>query len=723
VNFTTKRPVLGANFGEAGLTFDSNGQQRGTIDGNVTALNDTVAVRFAGVYEDSDGWVDRTHLDKEGCFGSVLVKPIKGMFVRFDLESMETTNQHSSIIPLHDDPNDGLDYTRPISDLGWMNNPARAGGSIDYDRLTSFHSLFNNRQQDWDNYTVDVEYSPIENLTLNYAYNHLDQTTDEKRLADAIIAYGPNENGNPFGEEAMKWTPDGFYSNNVMKTHRVTAAYSFEVADTQHRLIGGFIDESDAFNGWAQRPYDEASNSYLGGGWSPMSQGPIPFTQADIPPNYTWDNWYWGVGWQKVSPDRSEAQGFWHWKPSSDFGGVWDWASPDVVPNNWFSPIDDVRYTQAYFGALQSEFINGKLKTLVGYRYDDYEKQNLRFDTLQDAATEDSINGGFTYQLNNNVNVYANYSETFKAAGSFRRDPYNNALTPAIGSGIEGGIKFDMPRGWSGIVTYFDTAFDNDAVQVAGVDREIIDPNGINGTNGSNWVQADSESSGFELQFVGSIARNLTVSFGIAKTDARTASDSAYQIMFNDAYFDDAQGNPTDRDGNPIFLNGQQVMKSDITINQYGKITNAGTLGLVGTGERGLFTNQVTGQATGTHNAVNGGERTSPYAGLTSNLWGRYNFTEGMLKGFFVGGSAQVRIDNYAGYTGSVANGDRTLHKRPDLYLFGLFGGFEHKFEKTTLRVQGNIENLFDKQYEYGFVTARWLQAPRTYRLSTTVSF
>ena len=723
VNFTTKRPYLGSNFGEVIATFDADGQQRGVVDTNISTAGDKLALRVAGVYEDSDSWVPSAHLKKKGVFGSVLVNPYEGLFVRFDVESMRTTNNHTGIIPLHDDPNDGLDYTRPISDLGWLNNPNRAGGTINYDNLTGFHSKFNTRQQDWDNYTLDVEFSPTKDLTISYAYNRLDQTTDEKRLADAAIAYGPGENGNPTGEEAMKYEPDGFWSNNLMETHRVNAAWRFDIGETSHRLIGGYIHETDAFKGHAQRPYDAASNSYLTGGWHAMSQGPINFTQADVPADQTWENWYWGVGWQKVSPDRNEAQGFWHWKPSSNFGGVWDWASPEVVPNNWYSPINDERMTEAYFGALQSEFLDSKLKTLVGYRTDDYSKYNYRFDYLQDEAKEDSINGGFTYQITDQVNFYANYSETFKAQGSFRRDPYNSSLAPATGKGIEGGLKFDLTRGWSGILTYFDTQFQDDAVQINGVDRDIIDPQGINGTNGSNWVQSDTESSGAEFQIVGNLIENLTISLGIAKTDARVASDSSYQIMFNDSYIADAAGNPTDRTGNPIMLNGQAVTKGDIQQNQYGKITNAGTLGLVGTGERGSFTNQVTGQPTGFHNAVTGGERTSPYAGFSVNLWGRYSFTEGPLDGWFVGGSLRSRMKNYAGYTGSVVAGDRTLHTRPDYTIFGLFGGYEHKFEKATLRIQANIDNVANKAYEHGFVSARWLERPRSFSVSTSVKF
>ncbi|MBK1875518.1 TonB-dependent siderophore receptor [Pelagicoccus mobilis] len=718
VNITSKKANYQSNFGEVALTLGSEGQKRATLDSNVTIVDGRLGLRIAGVKEDSDGWQDYTNMEKEGIFANVLFKPVKGLYISAEAEVVDTTHESPSIIPLYKPA--GADWSMPITDLGFQDMIP----GMNYDNITSYHSLFKERVQDWENYMAKVVWEPVENFAIEVTRNELTQTSVQNRFNGAINVYGPGEGGNPLDTYAMKYYPERFYSNNEMDTTRAVATYSWEMGENPQRVILGYIDESDAFFGEQQRPYNRDGNgSFLAGGWHALEDGPIAFTKEDIPDTHSeWGNDYFGIGWQKISPDGWTARP--HWLAPAD----WEFVRPETVPNWWWGPILDERQTEAYFGALQNEFFDGKLKTLVGFRDDDYKKFNTRFEpTLKDEASEDSINAGFTYQINENVNAYLNYSETFKAAGSFRRDPYNEGLLAAIGEGVEGGIKYDLGSGWSGILTYYQTDFLGDAVQMSGVDRDIIDPNGINGRNGSNWVQADTTSEGVEIQAVGVPSKNLTVSLGFAYTDAKVANDTVYQIMFNDAFYADASGNPVDADGNALMIgegdDARAVTLADIEQDQYGKITNAGDLGLVGTGEKGLFVNQVTGAPMADHNAVNGGERTAPYAGLSFNAWARYTFTEGAMKDWFLGGHMRFADDNYAGYTGSVAAGNRTAHERPSYALFGMFGGFERDYESFTFRAQVNIDNLFDKEYEHGFYAARWLQAPRIAKVTTTFSF
>ena len=722
VNITSKQANAQSNFGEVALTLGSEGERRATIDSNIAVVDNRFGVRVAGLKSDSDGWKDNTAIEKEGLFGSILFRPAKNLFLSAEAEIMDIKDDHGSIIPLYSPA--GAAWSMPISDLGFVGNASIADGSINYDNLTSFHTNFNRLHQKWENYMFKAEWTPIENLSIVASRNQYDQTTNQNRLNGAINVYGPGEGGNPLDEYAMKYYPERFLSHNEMNTTRIAATYAWDTGDTTQRFILGYIDESDAFFGEQQRPYDREANSFLSGGWHALADGPIDFKPSDIPSTHSeWGNDYFGIGWQKISPDG------WTARPAWLAPAEWDLVRPETVPNWWWGPILDERVTKAKFGALQNEFLNGKLKTLVGYREDNYSKYNTRFESrdLKDEAKEDSINAGFTYQVSEQVNAYFNYSETFKAAGSFRRDPFNQQLNPAQGEGIEGGLKFDLSRGWSGIVTYYTTDFLGDAVQMSGVDRDIIDPNGINSRNGSNWVQADTQSDGFEIQAVGSPIENLTVSLGFAYTDARIGADTEYQIMFNDGFRAGANGNPVDADGNPLMIgegeDAREVTLNDIELDEYGRITNAGDLGLVGSGEKGLFVNQVTGQPTGFHNAVNGGERTAPYAGISFNGWGRYSFTEGPMKNWFVGGHFRSTMNNYAGYTGSVASGNRTGHTRPDYTLLGAFAGFEKAYDTHTFRAQLNIDNLLDKEYEFGFYAARWLQAPRTFKLTTTFSF
>ena len=63
VNYVTKRPVLNRRITDLTLRFGSYDFKRSEIDINVPVVSKKLAVRFVGAIEDSDSWTDRMHTD------------------------------------------------------------------------------------------------------------------------------------------------------------------------------------------------------------------------------------------------------------------------------------------------------------------------------------------------------------------------------------------------------------------------------------------------------------------------------------------------------------------------------------------------------------------------------------------------------------------------------------------------------------------------------------
>jgi iron complex outermembrane recepter protein len=114
------------------------------------------------------------------------------------------------------------------------------------------------------------------------------------------------------------------------------------------------------------------------------------------------------------------------------------------------------------------------------------------------------------------------------------------------------------------------------------------------------------------------------------------------------------------------------------------------------------------------------------YTKLRANLFTRYTFTRGMLKGAFVGGGVNWRDQTFRG------NGDLDSNPAtpvvpvwgPAYSLYSFLTGYRTKVFSRTTSFQLNIGNLFDKEYyrSSGIGNGSWGE-PRSYRLTVTTEF
>ena len=116
-----------------------------------------------------------------------------------------------------------------------------------------------------------------------------------------------------------------------------------------------------------------------------------------------------------------------------------------------------------------------------------------------------------------------------------------------------------------------------------------------------------------------------------------------------------------------------------------------------------------------------------PNGGFTKargNLFNRYAFSKGALKGFAIGAGANWRLRTYRGavnLTGAAGAASTNLYS-PAYTLYNAFFSYNRKIFKRTTTFQLNVDNLFDKDYyrSTAIGSASWGD-PRSYRFSMSV--
>ena len=132
----------------------------------------------------------------------------------------------------------------------------------------------------------------------------------------------------------------------------------------------------------------------------------------------------------------------------------------------------------AVWFALQGKYLNNKLSTLLGARYDDMYVQSTHLGYLnsenQTASSEPKKNKyqklspslGAIYWVNSNVGIFANHSASIQTPTSNELQADGSPIPPQTGKGSEIGFKFDLFDGTiNGQIMGFDVEKKNDSTQ------------------------------------------------------------------------------------------------------------------------------------------------------------------------------------------------------------------------------------------------------------------
>lgn len=307
-------------------------------------------------------------------------------------------------------------------------------------RFTGFDKAFNilGTQNNQDrNYTVVSAWveQRIGKLSLEAAYNQ--QNTYQVRNDSTFpTTFNVDGAGRPYVD--MGWDKKVF--GNRVKIGRLTAAYPFSAGKwLRQYLVATF---------GTQRDYNYSERLTLANF--------AALTPGQLAPNH-----------QIITRAYLDS-------PDVNSDAFWDRLSVAGLPRTaafqpgWYETTDvnrpfvDIRYQRTQSATLSGNYFNGRLRSLLGVRHDALSRKRITRipvdaigqqiylgdpDAVPDAYSYDPQfalsstiwNGGLSYTLFKNLNVYGSYSESFRwQSGSMFDGPF---LPPVTGETKEVGIK------------------------------------------------------------------------------------------------------------------------------------------------------------------------------------------------------------------------------------------------------------------------------------------
>ena len=321
------------------------------------------------------------------------------------------------------------------------------GSATDYDRGTSTSANWSNWQVVTNNSVFEINHALSSDWGLRATYSR--KTTDE----DSELFY-------VFG------TPDS-------ETELGLTGYASEyILDDEHDLFDLYLDGEFALFG-------RDHQLVLGVNYSSLS--------------YTDRSLY----------DFTTGNGF----PAIPNLNTWngDATFPTLIDGENGSKVDQSQKA-VYFTTRLNLFEGFHL--MLGGRHNDWEAEGESYGVDRDVSDSDFIPyAGVVYDITDDLNVYASYTETFQAQNELDID--NQQLDPVVGESQEVGFKMSLfDDGAIANLTYFDVQQTNLA---------IVDPSTVNlPPELVRYVGSEGIGShGFEFDIAGEVLTGLNLSLGI----------------------------------------------------------------------------------------------------------------------------------------------------------------------------------------------------------------
>lgn len=193
----------------------------------------------------------------------------------------------------------------------------------------------------------------------------------------------------------------------------------------------------------------------------------------------------------------------------------WDGIAPVPVLKDGLngSRVDSEQVSE-YVSARFS--ITDDLKLLAGIRHTAWETNGLSYGKNKSRDVSDTTSHlGTVYQINDDINVYASYSETF--APQAEEDNNGQTLDPISGDTKEIGIKTELFNDLMMLnVAIFDAEQKNIAI---GVTQDPNDNDNDDGKIQYHRAAPGIQSQGFELELSGEFGFGISANLGYTYTD------------------------------------------------------------------------------------------------------------------------------------------------------------------------------------------------------------
>lgn len=496
INEITKNPIFGDRLNVLRAEYGSNEWRRVLVDSNMP-LGRERAVRVNAFYqstEDFRDWKEREWYAVAPSFrmrlGQRFLLTLKGEAGRFldNFQDNSMVFQVSSVnrliaFPLKyyvDSPVvDTLrDFYDRYGELPVNDRTYGAWGGPDQLNKVRYYT-----------FTSSLIWEPAAGTAVDFVYNYQNYDRDY---------FGPAQ------VNQVKLDPNGYYVNRLweqdlqdISSHnaRITASRDMNFGWTQQRLTGMVAWEygdQKKIRSWAHRAdgsriYDTL---YLADG-----------NAAD----------------QTAAPPVAERE-TWSWVPL--FG----------------NPTFDNR-TELTVGYLVAtgRYLNGRLRSLAGLRYDRLE-ETVRRSRANHGYSQPSSRStsawsptvGLVYSISETIDVFGNYSESFRQQDASRIfNAEGNLLDPVIGEGIEAGVRMNfLENRLNASVSVFQIDLNNRPELIG----QIEDPD-FPGTFINAWEGAVSRSEGIEFKIQGNPSRAVTLTGGFSWKDVYNTSSNDPSIV------------------------------------------------------------------------------------------------------------------------------------------------------------------------------------------------
>jgi outer membrane receptor protein involved in Fe transport len=417
--------------------------------------------------------------------------------------------------------------------------------------------------------------------------------------------------------------------------------------------------------------------------------------------------------------------------------------------------------------------------------------------------TNGSYNAGVSYTLRPGVNAFYNFARSFEPDNGANDPLGNAPKAVQGSGDEIGLKVATRDSRLTGSVQYYRAKSKGEQFNYPGSVRDLVNPLGLNGAfigpggERSTWVVLDKESSGLEVILTANPTRNWRIRFAATSEDGKILNELRYPILWNDDFYRTSAGVVTYRNGDPFLvpvdaagvtavsrLTSESApvtgtTQQPLTIAMLSDRNNdyyAYGKGSEETANGAIRTNSVVYRALRWFNKPVGGQPNTAFTGKTGlpvsaipykfsdpvgygptalvaakgeptighslyrfNLTNNFDFREGWLRGFGVGGSVNWAVNNRTYYyTEPDGKGGnlRFLFKAP--VVSPQVNGnlqYQRKFGRYTWRTQVNVNNLFN-HYVIGLtpsgttgytvgnaIGATFYGQPRQYIWTNTISF
>jgi len=291
---------------------------------------------------------------------------------------------------------------------------------------------------------VELKHQLSDNWSINAAYNRNKVDADEELF---YVSGAPD----PVTEVGLSGWASAYKSTETQDVYDIYAAGSVELGGRSHDLVIGY-NRADIET--KQDSFIDPINSYqvLGGDWA---QGNTPRPRLTTP----------------------------------DSGS-------------------DIKQTHKAFYLSSRWSLTDELSLLLGARQVDMEQRGESYGAPADTDAKDTVPYyGVTYQILDDVMLYASYSEVFAQQAWVAAD--YSPLGATTGDSTEFGVKKSFNDGRAILtLAVFESEFDNLG------EYAYVDDNNVNIYEARNF-----ESQGYEVEFSGELVDGLNLSAGFTKVD------------------------------------------------------------------------------------------------------------------------------------------------------------------------------------------------------------